>query len=120
MSHRPESIATMRMGSDKSARKKLKQSISLSLVIMALTHCAYQPSRDVLAYNLCIARHPSEAPICEGPRQAYRLDLSASERGAAATSALTAGSDQKQMTAAPLALGPEQIHPNPTASAPHG
>jgi hypothetical protein len=28
------------------------------------------PSRDVLAYDTCVARHPQEQVLCEGPQQA--------------------------------------------------
>jgi hypothetical protein len=30
----------------------------------------------VRAYNTCLARHPEDAVVCEGPRQAYEVDPS--------------------------------------------
>jgi len=31
---------------------------------------------DVRAYNTCLSRHPQDAVVCEGPRQAYELEPS--------------------------------------------
>jgi len=36
--------------------------------------CGVPASRDVRAFDACIARHPQEEAVCEGPRQAYELD----------------------------------------------
>jgi hypothetical protein len=43
-------------------------------ITIALTGCSFTASRDVLAYDACVARHPKELAVCEGPRQAYELD----------------------------------------------
>ena len=32
-------------------------------------------SLDGLAYDTCLARHPRDVALCEGPRQAYELAL---------------------------------------------
>ena len=45
---------------------------------------------DVRAYNTCLARHPEDALVCEGPRQAYEVDptiVQARLAGGAATAA---------------------------------
>ena len=47
---------------------------SISGITIALTGCSFTASRDVLAYDACVARHPQEPAVCEGPRQAYELD----------------------------------------------
>ena len=52
----------------------MKELLIASLVTMALTSCSDPASRDVLAYDACVARHPQELAVCEGPRQAYELD----------------------------------------------
>ena len=52
----------------------MKELLIASLVTMALTGCSDPASRDVRAYGACVARHPQEEVVCEGPRQAYELD----------------------------------------------
>ena len=52
----------------------MKELLIASLVTMALTGCSDPASRDVRAYGVCVARHPQEEAVCEGPRQAYELD----------------------------------------------
>jgi hypothetical protein len=46
----------------------------VSGITIALTGCSFTASRDVLAYDACVARHPQELAVCEGPRRAYDLD----------------------------------------------
>jgi hypothetical protein len=53
---------------------------------MGLMGCSFPLSRDVLAYDACIARHPQETAVCEGPRQAYKLDPTAFQARANALS----------------------------------
>ena len=55
----------------------MKELLIASLVTMALTGCSDPASRDVRAYGACVARHPQEEAVCEGPRQAYELDPTA-------------------------------------------
>ena len=52
----------------------MKELLIASLVTIALTGCSDPTSRDVLAYDACVARHQQELAVCEGPRQAYELD----------------------------------------------
>ena len=40
-----------------------------------LSGCSLAAERDVRAYNACISRHPQDMVVCEGPRQAYEVDL---------------------------------------------
>jgi hypothetical protein len=44
-----------------------------SALLVLLGGCGLTPGRDVRAYNICLARHPQHAVICEGPRQAYEV-----------------------------------------------
>ena len=48
--------------------EKLKQPLGVFLLTIALVGCGSPASVDVLAYDACIARHPQEAALCEGPR----------------------------------------------------
>jgi hypothetical protein len=43
-------------------------------LITALMGCSFPASRDVIAFDACVARHPQETAVCEGPRQAYEID----------------------------------------------
>ena len=56
---------------------------------MALMGCGVPASRDVRAFDACIARHPQEEAVCEGPRQAYELDPIALQAKADAASPRT-------------------------------
>jgi len=40
-----------------------------------LSGCSLAAERDVRAYNACNSRHPQDMVVCEGPRQAYEVDL---------------------------------------------
>jgi hypothetical protein len=46
--------------------------------------CSLDASRDVHAYNTCLARHPQDVVVCEGPRQAYETDPSTFQARSAA------------------------------------
>ena len=53
--------------------EKLLIALALSLIVSA---CSLPADRESRAYNTCLARHPQEAAVCEGPRQAYEVDAS--------------------------------------------
>jgi hypothetical protein len=56
--------------------KRLLIILALPLIVSA---CGLADNRDVRAYNACMARHPEDAVICEGPRQAYEVDSPATK-----------------------------------------
>ncbi len=60
----------------------VKQFLIVSTLAIALTGCALPPGRDVRAYNACVVRHPQEAALCEGPRQAYEVEGATLQVGA--------------------------------------
>lgn len=68
-----------------------KQLLMLSTLAIVLTGCGLPTGRDVRAYNACIARHPGEAALCEGPRQAYEVDAATLQLGAGSINPQTAG-----------------------------
>jgi hypothetical protein len=70
MSYHQESVAAMLMRSDELAGEKLRQLLVVAVLTIALTGCGLPAGRDVRAYDACIARHPQEVVVCEGPRQA--------------------------------------------------
>jgi hypothetical protein len=47
-----------------------------SAVAIVLAGCSLPAERNVRAYDACMSRHPQDAPLCEGPRQAYEVDTS--------------------------------------------
>jgi hypothetical protein len=88
--------------SAKSGAEQLKHLFIASALAIVLTACGLPAERDVRAYAACMSRHPQEAALCEGPRQAYEVDTATFQARAAAYS-LPAGSNyQKLPAAAPL------------------
>jgi hypothetical protein len=55
---------------------QVKRLLIVSALSILLSGCGLAAGRDVRAYNTCVARHPQDAVVCEGPRQAYELDSS--------------------------------------------
>jgi len=70
---------------------RVKQLLILSMIAIVLTGCSLSAGRDVRAYNACVARHPHEAALCEGPRQAYEVDAATLQAGAGAINSQTVG-----------------------------
>jgi hypothetical protein len=62
----------------------VKGLIILSTLPILVTGCGLSMDRDVRAYNTCLSRHPQDAVVCEGPRQAYELEPSFFEARSAA------------------------------------
>lgn len=46
-----------------------------SALALVLSGCGLAANRDVRAYNACMVRHSQEVAVCEGPRQAYEVDI---------------------------------------------
>lgn len=55
---------------------QVKRLLIVSALSILLSGCGLAAGRDLRAYNTCVARHPQDAVVCEGPRQAYELDSS--------------------------------------------
>jgi hypothetical protein len=77
MSHHLKAVAAMPGWTSGFGVEKLNQLLCALVLTSALIGCSSPASRDVLAYDACIARHPQELALCEGPRQAYQLDPAA-------------------------------------------
>ena len=56
--------------------EQVRRLIILFALPLLVTGCGLGESLDIRAYNICVARHPEDAVVCEGPRQAYELDPS--------------------------------------------
>ena len=70
---------------------RVEQLLILSALAIVLTGCGLPAGRDVHAYNACVARHPHEAALCEGPRQAYEVDAATLQAGAGSINSQTVG-----------------------------
>jgi hypothetical protein len=99
MSHDLESVAATIGGSGKTGTEQLKHLFIASALTIILTACGLPAERDVRAYNACMSRHPQEAALCEGPRQAYEVDTATFQARATAYS-LLAGSSYEELPAA--------------------
>jgi hypothetical protein len=116
MSHHRESAAAMLALSGKIGRERVEQLLILAALPIALIGCGLPTSRDVRAYNTCVARHPQELTVCEGPRQAYELNPTAFEARAAAIRP-PAGSNYEELSpAAHPSLAPLPLHPSTITS----
>ena len=80
------------MSPDPQSVAHLKQLLILSTLAIVLAGCSLSAGRDVRAYNACLARHPHEAALCEGPRQAYEVDAATLQLGADWINPLAVGS----------------------------
>jgi len=96
--------------------ENLKQLLGPSLLTIALIGCGSPASRDVLAYDACVTRHPQEIALCEGPRQAYELDPIAFQARATAASPPADSGDAWRLAVAQPTLTPLRPRPNPIAS----
>ena len=74
MSHHLKAVAAMPGWNGGFGVEKLNQLLRALVLPSALIGCSSPASRDALAYDACVARHPQEVALCEGPRQAYQLD----------------------------------------------
>jgi hypothetical protein len=120
MNHHLESVAAMLEGSGKLGGEKLEQLLFVSVLTIALTGCGFPASPDVRAYDACVARHPQEVAVCEGPRQAYELDPTAVQARAAAISPSAGSSYEEPSVAAYPALTPVPLRPNLITSGRNG
>jgi hypothetical protein len=69
----------------------VEQLLILSTLAIVLAGCSLPAARDVRAYHACVARHPQEAALCEGPRQAYEVDVATLQAGAGSINPETVG-----------------------------
>ena len=52
----------------------MKRLLIISAFPVLLNGCGLAVDRDVRAYHTCLYRHPQNAVVCDGPRQAYEVD----------------------------------------------
>jgi hypothetical protein len=99
----------------------VKRLLIVSAFLVVLSGCGLGEGRDVRAYNTCLARHPQDVVVCEGPRQAYEVDptiVQARLAGGAATAAHV----YEQGSAPSSPPPPTPLHPSPmtATSGPNG
>jgi hypothetical protein len=111
MSHLPRVVAMLEWSGELRG-EKFKRSLILSGFLIALTSCGIATSRDIRAYNTCLARHLQEAVLCEGPLQAYELDPVAFQARAASIGPSTNSSYDALSPAVHPTPTPVPLHPN--------
>ena len=63
----PRSVALRLLSTGRSGADHTRRLLVASALAIMLAACALPAGRDARAYNTCIARHPGEAALCEGP-----------------------------------------------------
>ena len=116
-----KSVAATPAGSGNSGVERAKHLVVASALAVVVTGCGLPADRAVRAYNGCMSRHPQEAALCEGPRQAYEVDTSTYRATAAAISPQAGNSSEERSAAAHPALTPVPLHPSlvPVTSGPN-
>ena len=77
------SVAAMMAGSAGSEVKRVKRPVLAPALAILVAACTSPANRAVRAYDACMSRHPHGAALCEGPLQAYELDMSTYQAAAA-------------------------------------
>ncbi len=75
--------AAMLAGSGNSRVARVQRLVIASALVILGAGCTLPADRAVRAYDACMSRHPHEAALCEGPLQAYHLDMSTYQAAAA-------------------------------------
>jgi len=94
----------------------VKRLLIVSAFPVLVSGCGLGEGRDGRAYNTCLARHPEDAVVCEGPRQAYEVDPTIIQaRSATAGRGYGEGSPLSDpvLKPAPLHSGPIPLTPDP-------
>jgi len=110
----PKNIAITPAESGKFRLEQAKPLLFASVLAIVLTGCGLPAERDVRVYDACTSRHPQEAALCEGPRQAYEVDPSTFQARAAAFSLPAGSSYEERAAAADPTLTPVPLRPNLT------
>jgi hypothetical protein len=92
MSPDPQGVTRMLGRIGRLSIARVEQLLILSTLAIVLTGCSLPSGRDVRAYNACVARHPHETALCEGPRQAYEVDAATLQAGAGSIHPQSVGS----------------------------
>jgi hypothetical protein len=100
---------------DELGLRKVRHLLIASAVAILLTGCGLPAERNMQAYEVCLSRHPQEAALCEGPREAYEVGTATYQARATPMVLPAGGSDHP-------APAPVQLRPNlmPVAPGPNG
>jgi hypothetical protein len=85
----------------------------LPTLAVLLSGCSLAAERDVRAYNACISRHPQDMVVCEGPRQAYEVDLPTFQANSAAIRPMPDYGYKVGSALSGPRLRPVPLHPGP-------
>ena len=92
--------------------EQVKELLVVSALTIALAGCGLSAGLAVQAFDDCIARHPQETALCEGPRQAYKVDTSVFQARAPPISPAADSSYEDPSASGHPVLKPVAIHPN--------
>ena len=85
----------------------------VSALAILLSGCSLAGNQDVQAYNACLSRHPQDVVVCEGPRQAYEIDVSTFQARSAAIRPTAVYSYEEGLAVPAPPLTPVPLHPDP-------
>jgi hypothetical protein len=85
----------------------------VSALAVLLSGCSLAGNRDVQAYNACLARHPQDVVVCEGPRQAYEIDDATFPARSAAIRPTAGYTAEEVLAVSAPQLTPVTLHPDP-------
>ncbi len=110
----------MKRGRGKLVRiEAVKRLLIVSAFLVVLSGCGLGEGRDVRAYNTCLARHPQDVVVCEGPRQAYEVDPTVVQaRSARGDPAAGHGYEESAGSSTPP-LASVPFHQSPMTVTPH-
>jgi hypothetical protein len=86
----------------------------VSALAVILNSCSLAGNQDVRAYNACLSGHPQDVVICEGPRQAYEIDLATFSARSAAIRPTAGYSAEEALAVSAPPLTPVPLHPDLT------
>jgi hypothetical protein len=91
----------------------VQQLLIASALLTIVGACSLPADRETRAYNVCLARHPQEPAVCEGPRQGYEVGPFGVQARSAAGGPATAYGFEGGSTVPSSSLAPVLLHPSP-------
>jgi hypothetical protein len=91
----------------------VKRLLIVSVFPVLVSGCGLGEGLNVRAYNNCLARHPEDAVVCEGPRQAYEVEPTVVQARSIGGGAAGPGYEVAVGSLSPPPA-PVLVHPSPT------
>jgi hypothetical protein len=99
----------------------VKRLFIVSALLALVSGCGLGAGPDVRAYDNCLARHPQDTVVCEGPRQAYEVGPTIVQARSTTTRSPAGYGHEEGLVPNP-SLTPVPLHPGPmpVTSGPNG